>query len=62
MDTKRIRVTLKKSLIGRKPAQVKTAKALGLRRIDSSADHDMGPAILGMIKAVSHLVDVEEIK
>ena len=62
MATKRIRVTLKKSLIGRKPDQVKTVKALGLRRIDSSVDHDVGPAIFGMIKAVSHLVDVEEIK
>jgi len=62
MATKRIRVTLKKSLIGRKPNQVKTVKALGLKRIDSSVDHEMSPAIHGMIKAVSHLVDVEEIK
>ena len=62
MAAKRIRVTLKRSLIGRKPAQVKTVKALGLGRINSSVDHDEGPVILGMIRAVSHLVDVEEIK
>jgi large subunit ribosomal protein L30 len=62
MATKRIRVTLKKSLIGRKPKHVKTIKALGLGRIDSSADHTVDPAILGMVNAVSHLVDVEEIE
>ncbi len=61
MATKRIRVTLRKSLIGRKPKHVKTIKALGLGRINSSADHAVDPAILGMVNTVSHLVDVEEI-
>ena len=41
---------------------MKTIEALGLRRIDSSADHEMSPAILGMIRTVSHLVEVEEIE
>jgi len=61
MATKRIRVTLRKSLIGRKPKHVKTIKALGLGRINSSADHAADPVILGMVNAVSHLIDVEEI-
>jgi large subunit ribosomal protein L30 len=62
MASKRIRVTLRKSPIGRKPNQVKTVRALGLKRIDSSVEHEMSPPILGMIKTVSHLVDVEEIE
>ena len=55
-----IRVTLKKSLIGRKPKQVRTVRALGLRRIGSSVEHQATPAVLGMVRSVSHLVDVEE--
>ena len=59
---KRIRVRLVKSLIGRKPEQRRTVKALGLRKVDSTADHEATPVILGMVNAVSHLVTVEEIK
>jgi len=57
-----IRVTLKKSLIGRKPKQVRTARALGLGRIGSSVEHQATPAVLGMIGRVAHLVEVEEKK
>lgn len=60
-ETKRIRVTLKKSLIGSLPAQRKTAKGLGLGKIDSSVEHDASPSVLGMVRVVSHLVKVEEI-
>lgn len=55
-----IRVTLKKSLIGRKPNQVRTARALGLGRIGSSVEHQATPAVMGMIRKVEHLVDIEE--
>lgn len=60
-DTKRIRVTLVKSVIGSLPAQRRTIKALGLKKIDSSVEHDASPAIKGMVRAVAHLVKVEEI-
>jgi large subunit ribosomal protein L30 len=60
-DTKRIRVTLVKSVIGSLPAQRRTVKALGLKKIDSSVEHDASPAIKGMVRAVAHLVKVEEI-
>lgn len=56
-----IKVTLKRSLIKREKSQKATVYALGLRRIDSSARHTLTPQILGMLKKVSHLVQVEEI-
>ena len=59
--TKQIKVTLIKSTIGQKPEKVATVRSLGLKKINSSnviADND---AVRGMVKAVAHLVKVEEI-
>lgn len=58
----KIKITLVKSPIGRKPEQRKTVKALGLRKMNQSVEKDANPAILGMAKSISHLVKVEEIK
>jgi large subunit ribosomal protein L30 len=57
-----IKVTLVKSLIGHKPNQVKTAKALGLTRINSSVLKEDTEAIRGMVNTIAHLVKVEETK
>ncbi len=57
---KQIKVTLVKSVIGSIPAHRRTVKALGLKRISSSVVHDASPVIKGMVRAVSHLVKVEE--
>lgn len=54
----KIVVTLRKSLIGRKPEQRATVRSLGLRKISSSAVHEASPAVMGMINAVRHLVEV----
>lgn len=59
---KMIRIKLVKSTIGRKPAQRKTVKALGLKKINSSVDQVATPQILGMAASISHLVEVEELK
>ncbi len=59
---KKIKVTLVKSTIGQKPPKRATVRSLGLKKINSSVEHDATPAILGMVAAVSHLVKVEEIK
>lgn len=59
---KKIRVTLKKSRYGKKPRQVKTLEALGLRKIGKTVEVSVNPAVLGMVEKVSHLVEVEEIK
>ena len=58
---KRIRIQLVRSVIGRLPEQRRTVKALGLKKINSTVEHDANPVILGMVNAVSHLVKVEEI-
>jgi large subunit ribosomal protein L30 len=58
---KKIRIRLVRSLIGSKPAQRRTVKALGLARLNSAVEREVNPAILGMVRTVSHLVEVEEI-
>jgi len=58
---KSIRIRLVRSLIGCKPAQRRTVKALGLGRVGSSVERQASPAVLGMVRVVSHLVQVEEI-
>ncbi|WP_071130229.1 50S ribosomal protein L30 [Enterococcus timonensis] len=57
-----LKITLKRSIIGRPLNQRETVKALGLKKINSSVVKNDGASILGMIKTVSHLVDVEEVK
>ncbi len=58
---KRIRITLVRSPIGRKPVQRATVKALGLKKIHSSVEKHAVPSVLGMVNAVSHLVKSEEL-
>ena len=60
-ETKKIRVKLVRSTIGRKPEQKKTAKALGLGKMNSVVEKEATPSILGMVQTISHLVEVEEI-
>lgn len=62
MASKKLRVTLVKSPIGYNKKQKETVRALGLRKLQQSVEHDASPAILGMVNKVSHLVDVEEIQ
>ncbi|MEO7000747.1 MAG: 50S ribosomal protein L30 [Ktedonobacterales bacterium] len=57
----RLRITYTKSAIGYNQKQKLTIKALGLRRLQHSVEHNDTPVIRGMINKVSHLVTVEEI-
>lgn len=56
-----LRITLKKSTSGQKKDQIATVKALGLKKIGCTVEHEDTPSIRGMIKKVEHLVSVEEI-
>ena len=56
------KVTLTKSLIGRKQDQIATVKALGLKKLNSSVEKEATPQIEGMVTKVRHLVSVEETK
>lgn len=57
-----IRVTQRRSLIGRPGDQRRTVRALGLRRIGHSVVHDDTPSIRGMVFKVRHLVEVASVE
>ena len=54
------KITLVKSLSGRKPNQVATAKALGLKKIGQTVVRPENEAIKGMIVTIAHMVKVVE--
>ncbi len=56
-----LKITLKRSIIGRPQNQRDTVKALGLGKVNSSVVKPANEAISGMVKTIAHLVDVEEI-
>jgi large subunit ribosomal protein L30 len=58
----KIRITLKKSVIRCLPKQRATVRTLGLRKIGSHNEVEDNPAIRGMVRVVSHLVSVEDVK
>ncbi|TET53252.1 MAG: 50S ribosomal protein L30 [Actinobacteria bacterium] len=58
----KIKVTQKRSTIGRTVNQKRTVRALGLKRISDSAIHNESPQVLGMIDKVKHLIEVEKVK
>ncbi|KKB34885.1 50S ribosomal protein L30 [Bacillus thermotolerans] len=56
----KLTITLTRSLIGRPKDQRETVKALGLRKMHQTVEHQDNAAIRGMINKVSHLVTVNE--
>ena len=58
----KLKITQRKSAIGRNQRQKLTIRALGIRRMHQSVLHDDTPQIRGMIAKVRHLVEVEEIE
>ena len=58
----RLKVVQVRSALDRGARQRGTLRALGIRRIGHSVVHQDKPEIRGMIKAVEHLVTVEEIE
>jgi large subunit ribosomal protein L30 len=55
-----LKITQIRSVIGTKPKQRGTLRALGLRRINQTVEHPDRPEIRGMVDRVPHLVKVEE--
>ncbi len=58
----KVRVTLKRSLIGRPETQRRTVRSIGLRKLNSVVELEDNPAIRGQLHKVRHLIEVEEIK
>lgn len=57
----KLKITLKKSVIGTPEDQRATVKALGLKKTNSSVEQEDSPEIRGMIHKVAHLLKVEEL-
>jgi large subunit ribosomal protein L30 len=55
-----LKITYVRSIIGQKPDQQRTVRALGLRRLHQSVEHEDSPQLRGMVHKVRHLVKVEE--
>jgi large subunit ribosomal protein L30 len=56
-----IKITLKRSLIGFNEKQRRTVRGLGLGRVGSVVIQEESPAILGMVRKVPHLLQVERL-
>ncbi|UFT99512.1 50S ribosomal protein L30 [Radiobacillus kanasensis] len=59
--SKKLEITLVRSVIGRSESQKATVKTLGLKKIRSSVVREDNPAVRGMVEKVSHLVEVKEV-
>ena len=60
MAANKLKITWIKSSIGYSQRQKDTVRALGLRRMGQTVEHDDTPVIRGMVHKVAHLVQVEE--
>ena len=57
----KLRVTQRRSLIGRLPRHRATIRGLGLRRIGHTVELEDTPSVRGMIEQVKFMVSVEEV-
>ena len=56
-----VQITQRRSAIGKPQQQKATLKALGLRRLHQSVQHQLTPSIQGMIRKVRHLVVTKDL-
>ena len=57
----RLKVTQIKSKVSEKQNQRDTLRTLGVKRIGDTAVHEDKPEVRGMVRAVPHLITVEEV-
>jgi large subunit ribosomal protein L30 len=55
----KVKITQVKSIIDRPKVQKATMKALGLRKMNQTVEHEGTPQIIGMINKIKHLVVIE---
>ena len=56
----KVKITQVRSQIGQSERHRGTLRALGLRKIGRSVEHEESPVLAGMLRKVRHLVKVEE--
>lgn len=57
-ETKKIKIKLTKSLIGKKETHKRVAKSLGFTKMNQVVEHDDTPIIRGMVNKICHMVTV----
>lgn len=60
-QTKTLKIKLVKGLIGCSDRQRRVASALGLRKTNQVVEHSGSPQILGMVRKIQHLIQVEAV-
>ena len=58
----KVKLTLAKSLIGRKKNQILTTNSLGLKKIGDTVVSERDNILEGKLNVIAHLVKVEEAK
>ena len=48
----KVKITLKRSLIGQKPKARETVRSLGLKKINSSTEREINPMVEGMLRKI----------
>lgn len=57
---KKIKIKLKKSLIGSSESQKRVVKSLGLSKTNQVVEHFNSATIVGMVNKIPHLVEIVE--
>jgi large subunit ribosomal protein L30 len=57
---KKVKITLRKSVIGRSPKHRTIVRSLGLRKLHQTVTHPDRPEVRGMIRKVSYLLEIED--
>tara|TARA_B100001250_G_scaffold261741_1_gene225477 strand:- start:74 stop:256 length:183 start_codon:yes stop_codon:yes gene_type:complete len=58
----KVKITLKRSLIGQGHKSRETIKSLGLKKINSSVERELDGSLEGMLNVIKHLVSIEEVE
>ncbi len=60
--SKLLKITQVRSAVGRQEGHRRTLRALGLKRHQQSVVQEDTPAIQGMIRQVSYMLDIQEVE
>jgi large subunit ribosomal protein L30 len=62
MATKKIKIKLTRSVIGKPEKQRRIVAALGLRKLNHEVVQEDTPSIRGMIRKIPHMFEVADVK
>jgi large subunit ribosomal protein L30 len=57
-NNEKVKIKLKKSLIGATKTQIKVVKALGLKKTNDVVEHTPSATVMGMVNKISHMVEI----